>query len=192
MERFGLTEHRNDKALDLSGGLKRRIQVAKAFMVDSPILFLDEPTTGMDAIHKRTTLDAIRSEADRGRTIVLTTHMLEEAEELCDDLVIINHGRIIATGSPASIRALSLNLYYLAIGFRNVGPEIVNLLRGCAPVNLEVKGNEIILTLRNHEEALGILDTARTAGEVVSFNIEGASLEEAFLQLIDASQREAG
>lgn len=189
MDRFGLTEHRNEKALDLSGGLKRRIQVAKAFMVDSPLLFLDEPTTGMDALHKRTTLDAVRMEADRGRTIVLTTHMLEEAEELCDDLVIINHGTIIAAGSPAQVRSLSLSLYYLTIGFTLLTSEILKRLG--EPEGTVVKGNEVTVTLRSHAEALQLLDRARAAGEVVSFAIEGASLEDAFLRLVDASGRKS-
>jgi len=68
MELFGLDEYRNQKLIDLSGGLKRRLQVAKVFMVDKPVVFLDEATTGMDAINKRATIQAIREEARRGRT----------------------------------------------------------------------------------------------------------------------------
>ena len=100
MEQFGLGEHRKQKVIDLSGGLKRRVQVAKVFMVDKPVVFLDEATTGMDPINKRATLDAIRDQARQGRTIVLTTHILQEAEELCDRIAIIDRGSVVALGDP--------------------------------------------------------------------------------------------
>ena len=78
--------------MDLSGGFKRRVQVAKVFMVDTPVVFLDEFSTGMDPILKRSVMARLRQEATRGRTIVLTTQILSEAEELCDDILIIEPG----------------------------------------------------------------------------------------------------
>ena len=107
MDRFGLTPEASRKAMDLSGGFRRRIQVAKALLVDTPIVFLDEFSTGMDPILKRSVMDLLRAEAVRGRTIVLTTQILTEAESLCDDILIINHGREIARGDVATIKALS-------------------------------------------------------------------------------------
>ena len=101
IDQFGLTEHRNRRVIDLSGGLKRRVQVAKVFMVDKPVVFLDEATTGMDPVNKRATLDAIREQARQGRTIVLTTHMLQEAEELCDRIAIIDRGTLVGARRPA-------------------------------------------------------------------------------------------
>jgi ABC-2 type transport system ATP-binding protein len=107
MEKFGLTAEAGRKAMDLSGGFRRRIQVAKAMLVDTPVVFLDEFSTGMDPILKRSVMDLFRQEARRGRTIVLTTQILSEAEALCDDILIINHGREIARGDVATIKALS-------------------------------------------------------------------------------------
>ena len=107
MEKFGLTAEASRKAMDLSGGFRRRIQVAKAMLVDTPVVFLDEFSTGMDPILKRAVMDLFREEAKRGRTIVLTTQILSEAEALCDDILIINHGREIARGDVATIKALS-------------------------------------------------------------------------------------
>ncbi|HJR58192.1 MAG TPA: ABC transporter ATP-binding protein [Vicinamibacterales bacterium] len=107
MERFGLTPDASRKAMDLSGGFRRRIQVAKALMVDTPVVFLDEFSTGMDPILKRSVMNLLREEARRGRTIVLTTQILAEAESLCDDILIINHGREIARGDVNTIKALS-------------------------------------------------------------------------------------
>ena len=107
MERFALTGEASRKAMDLSGGFRRRIQVAKALLVNTPVVFLDEFSTGMDPILKRAVMDLLRKEASGGRTIVLTTQILSEAEALCDDIVIINHGREIARGDVATIKGLS-------------------------------------------------------------------------------------
>ncbi|MBI2620446.1 MAG: ABC transporter ATP-binding protein, partial [Ignavibacteriales bacterium] len=112
-ELFGLNEYMNAKGVDLSGGQKRRIQVAKMFLVDKPIVFLDEATTGMDTFNKRTTIAAIKEEVTRGRTVVLTTHLLDEAEELCDGVAIINHGRLIAHGSIEKVKSIGLRLLYV-------------------------------------------------------------------------------
>ena len=107
MEQFGLAADASRKAMDLSGGFRRRIQVAKAMLVDTPVVFLDEFSTGMDPILKRHVMELLRAEAGKGRTIVLTTQILSEAEALCDDILIINHGREIARGDVATIKALS-------------------------------------------------------------------------------------
>jgi ABC-2 type transport system ATP-binding protein len=93
--------------MDLSGGYRRRIQVAKVFLVDTPIVFLDEFSTGMDPILKRSVMDLLRGEARGGRTIVLTTHILTEAEALCDDILIVNHGRAVARGDVETIKAMA-------------------------------------------------------------------------------------
>jgi ABC-2 type transport system ATP-binding protein len=107
MEQFGLTQDASRKAMDLSGGFRRRIQVAKALLVNTPVVFLDEFSTGMDPILKRSVMELLRQQAREGRTIVLTTQILQEAESLCDDILIINRGREIARGDVATIKALS-------------------------------------------------------------------------------------
>ena len=91
-----LTDKANAYARTLSGGMKRRLLVAKAMVHSPPILVLDEPTAGVDVELRRQLWDYVRSLHEQGVTIVLTTHYLEEAEELCDRIAIINHGRVIA------------------------------------------------------------------------------------------------
>jgi ABC-2 type transport system ATP-binding protein len=93
--------------MDLSGGFRRRVQVAKTFLADTPIVLLDEFSTGMDPILKRSVMDLLRAEAARGRTIVLTTQILHEAEALCDDILIVNHGREVARGDVETIKSLA-------------------------------------------------------------------------------------
>src|SRR4029453_11972928 len=99
------------KVQDLSGGYRRRVQVAKAFMVETPIVFLDEFSTGMDPILKRSVMDLLRRESARGRTIVLTTQVLSEAEELCDDILIIDNGRQVARGDLNALKLLADRFY---------------------------------------------------------------------------------
>ena len=98
MARFNLTDEAEKKVMDLSGGYRRRVQVAKIFMVETPVVFLDEFSTGMDPILKRAVMEFLRQESAKGRTIVLTTQILSEAEELCDDILIMNKGRQVARG----------------------------------------------------------------------------------------------
>ena len=107
LAQFGLEREAARKAMDLSGGYRRRVQVAKMFMVDTPVLFLDEFSTGMDPILRRAVMALLREAAGQGRTIVLTTHILHEAEELCDDILIVDRGRQVARGDVSSLKAQS-------------------------------------------------------------------------------------
>ncbi|HJZ73851.1 MAG TPA: ABC transporter ATP-binding protein [Vicinamibacterales bacterium] len=106
MTALAIADLADRKVQDLSGGIRRRVQVAKMFMVDVPIVFLDEFSTGMDAILKRSVMQLLRGQAAEGRTIVLTTQILTEAEELCDDILIINRGRSVARGSVQELKQL--------------------------------------------------------------------------------------
>jgi ABC-2 type transport system ATP-binding protein len=103
--RVSLESKTNAFIEQLSGGQKQRLAVAIALVGDPEILFLDEPTTGLDPQSRRQLGDVIRELADRGRTVVLTTHYMDEAERLCDRVAIVDHGKIIAQGSPTELIA---------------------------------------------------------------------------------------
>jgi len=182
---FGLTEYRSQKVIDLSGGLKRRVQVAKVFMADKPIVFLDEATTGMDPLNKRATLDAIREEALRGRTIFLTTHILQEAEELCHTIAIIDHGRMVAQGDLRAITALSSHAFDMSITFDGVTESTLADLRRFPLRKMTVQGNTIDLVVHGQEvSALGILQALSAGHSIIHFEVSGASLEDVFLELL--------
>src|SRR3989442_1185888 len=117
LEDFGLASEAHRKVMDLSGGYRRRVQVAKIFMVDTPVVFLDEFSTGMDPILKRSVMDQLRQQAARGRTIILTTQVLSEAEELCGDILIINKGRLLARGDLHALKLLSKDVYEITMTF---------------------------------------------------------------------------
>jgi len=99
-----LDDHSAKNGHQLSGGMQRRLLMARALITDPPILYLDEPTTGLDPQSRHALWDYISELKGRKKTIILTTHYMEEAEMLCDRVIIIDHGRIIAQGSPAELR----------------------------------------------------------------------------------------
>ena len=134
LEDFGLTSEAHRKVQDLSGGFRRRVQVAKVFMVDTPVVFLDEFSTGMDPILKRSVMEKLRREAAAGRTIVLTTQILGEAEELCDDILILNRGRQAARGDLHTLKLLSQGVYDVTVTFDRLPPGIEDELAARHPI----------------------------------------------------------
>ncbi len=103
LEQFGLAEKRNSRARELSGGMKRRVQIAKALVHDPQIVILDEPTAGVDIELRHMLWDYLRELNVKGKTILLTTHYIEEAEALCDRVAIIDQGKIVKEGSPQEL-----------------------------------------------------------------------------------------
>src|SRR3954469_10255680 len=100
-----LDEKRHARVGKLSGGQKQRLALACALVGDPELLFLDEPTTGLDPQSRRQLWDLIRGFRDRGRTVLLTTHYMDEAEKLCDRVAVVDHGKVIALGSPSELIA---------------------------------------------------------------------------------------
>jgi len=104
LEKVGLLEESGRRVGKYSGGMKRRVSIAMALVTDPKIVLLDEPTVGMDPQARRSVWDFILELRDEGKTIVLTTHYMEEADELCDQVGIIDHGKLIALGSPTDLK----------------------------------------------------------------------------------------
>jgi ABC-2 type transport system ATP-binding protein len=105
LEKMGLVDDAGRRVAKYSGGMKRRVSIAMALVTDPKIVLLDEPTVGMDPQARRSVWDFILELRDRGKTILLTTHYMEEAEELCDRVGIVDHGRLIALGPPGELKA---------------------------------------------------------------------------------------
>jgi ABC-2 type transport system ATP-binding protein len=186
LERFGLTADAGRKVMDLSGGFKRRVQVAKTFMVETPVLFLDEFSTGMDPLLKRSVMDLLRQERDRGRTIVLTTQILNEAEALCDDILIVNHGRQVARGDLQTLKGLSQGVFEVAITFEHLPEGLVAALQARQPLRLNVNGTTIEIALREPErDVLTLVAELLKRGPVVRLEVGGASLEDIFVELVE-------
>ncbi len=184
IELFDLDAEKDRKVQDLSGGFRRRVQVAKVFLAKTPVLFLDEFSTGMDPILKRAVMDALREEAKRGRTIVLTTQILSEAEELCDDILILNDGREIARGDLNTLKLLSERVYDVIISFEALPPNIEADLAKLQPTHVNISGNTVEFGVKAQDaEALDAVSALAKTGRVLRVEIGGASLEDIFVEL---------
>lgn len=185
MAQFGLEEYRHQKVIDLSGGLKRRVQVAKVFMVDKPVVVLDEATTGMDPVNKRATLDAIRDHARQGRTILLTTHILQEAEELCDRIAIIDRGQCIASGDLQMIKSLGARAYEISVTFGHVHEALVETARRFPLLKLHTTPTTMEMSVQGaNATTFALLDALSKIEPILHFEVSSASLEDVFLELL--------
>ncbi|HKS68287.1 MAG TPA: ABC transporter ATP-binding protein [Candidatus Acidoferrales bacterium] len=184
IELFGLRSEIERKVQDLSGGFRRRVQVAKVFLVNTPVLFLDEFSTGMDPILKRAVMESLREEVRRGRTIVLTTQILSEAEELCDDILILHKGQQVARGNLNALKLLSQGVYELVITFDALPAGIETEMTRLHPIRSQVSGNTIELSVKTEEAgAIEIVGELAKKGRVLHVEIRGASLEDIFVEL---------
>ena len=187
---LGLERLANQKVQDMSGGFRRRVQVAKIFMVDTPVVFLDEFSTGMDPILKRAIMSALSAEARRGRTIVLTTQVLSEAEELCDDILIINEGRQVARGDLHALKLLSSGVYEIALTFETVPDGLEAELALLQPLRLVVSRSTVQMSLKESEaQVLALVGRLATRGRILRVEVGGASLEDVFVELTGTDTR---
>jgi ABC-2 type transport system ATP-binding protein len=161
------------------------VQVAKVFLVETPVLFMDEFSTGMDPILKRAVMEMLRAEAARGRTIVLTTQILSEAEELCDDILIMNRGREVARGDVHTLKLLGDAVKDVSITIDRLPDGIEDAIRALAPLHSRITQNTVEVALRMPEA--DILDVVRGLagrGKVLRLEVNGASLEDVFVELM--------
>ena len=185
VEEFDLANKLGETVYDLSIGTKRRVQVAKIFMLDSPVIFLDEATTGMDPFMKRRVMERIRLEARSGRTVLLTTQVLSEAEQLCDTILIIDRGRTLASGTLQDLRRLSEQMFRVSLSFAGIDGDLVGRLEALNPVELKADGKSVEMLFRGKEASLlGELAEISRSVPITHFEIRGADLEEIFMALV--------
>ncbi|MFH9550915.1 ABC transporter ATP-binding protein [Streptomyces sp. NPDC051445] len=178
----GLTPRAGVRVKQLSGGERRRLDLALAVLGEPDVLFLDEPTTGLDAEGRRDTWDLVRALRDAGTTVLLTTHYLEEAENLADRLAILHEGRIAAAGTPAEVTGAqpSRITFELPEGYFVGDLPPLGEMGVCGH---EIDGRVIRLRTRELQRAAtGLLVWAeRSRIELRRLDVRSASLEEAFL-----------
>ncbi|MFJ9021583.1 ABC transporter ATP-binding protein [Streptomyces sp. NPDC102259] len=188
----GLAGRAEVRVKQLSGGERRRLDLALAVLGEPEVLFLDEPTTGLDAEGRRDTWDLVRALRDAGTTVLLTTHYLEEAENLADRLAILHEGRIAAAGTPAEVTGAqpSRITFELPEGYFVGDLPPLGELGVCGH---EVDGRLIRLRTRELQRAAtGLLVWAERAQVALRrLDVRSASLEEAFLGIArEASERD--
>lgn len=184
-EEFELGTQLRETVQELSLGTKRRIQVAKIFMLDAPVIILDEATTGMDPLMKRRVMDRLRAEAREGRTILLTTQVLSEAEELCESIMILDRGRSMASGTLRELRKLSTHMFRVNLTFAATNGDLVSRLEALQPMQLQVDGNTVEMVFQGEEASLlGRLADISRDTPILQFEVRGPTLEEIFITLM--------
>ncbi|HEU4768882.1 MAG TPA: ABC transporter ATP-binding protein [Pyrinomonadaceae bacterium] len=185
VDEFELGDRLRDTVQELSLGTKRRIQVAKIFMLETPVIILDEATTGMDPLMKRRVMDRLRAEVRNGRTILLTTQVLSEAEELCENIMILDEGREMASGTLRELRKLSTHLFRVNLMFAGTDGDLMGRLQALNPVELQVDGNSAEMVFQGEEASLlGKLAEISRETPILQFEVRGPTLEEVFIALM--------
>jgi len=187
---FNLEEIRSIKNEDLSIGQRRRVQVAREFMHDMELLFLDEPTVGLDPSARRSLLDFIKKKAKEGLTIFFTTHILNEAEYICDEIAIINKGKIIAVDTPEELKNKFGKEKTIKIHVQETQKVLSNLLSGIKDYDLDFNsGTNITIRSNDSEEVLlKILQILTTNNiPIEDLAVVPTSLEEIFLTVVKNS-----
>ena len=186
---FDLVDIRKKKNDDLSVGQRRRVQVAREFMHDMELLFLDEPTVGLDPSARRGLLDFIKDKVKDGLTIFFTTHILEEAEYLCDEIAIINKGKIIAVDTPGELKNKFGREKTIKIHIQEQ-KNISSLLSGMQDCKIEYNSGAIITVHSSVSEQVlqNILQIlASNDIPVEDLSVVPTSLEEIFLSVVKNS-----
>ena len=195
-----LADRADSRVATFSGGMKRRLAIARALLHDPEVIILDEPTLGVD-VHARAAIwGYIRDLRDRGKTILLTTNQLEEAQELCDQLAIIDHGHLAATGTPARLRrsygatVVSLQVQVMAAASTlDYALQELRQLDGVADVTARpAAGGGHLLTVTTHEHAqiAAIITVASRWCAITDVAVRETSLDEAFLCLTGRGLRD--
>lgn len=183
----GLEEKQRARVGTLSGGQKQRLAVACALVGDPELLFLDEPTTGLDPQSRRQIWDLVRGFKERRRTVLLTTHYMDEAERLCDRIAVMDHGRIIASGTPRElIRSLGGDhVVEITVGEGGPAPTLEELRRLPSVRSVHTEAGRLLLTVTEPHLVLpALLEHLASSGAVLaSLATRHASLEDVFVSL---------
>jgi lipooligosaccharide transport system ATP-binding protein len=179
-----LDDRADDRIRSLSGGMKRRLTIARALINDPELIILDEPTTGLDPQVRRMIWTRLRQLRNSGKTLLLTTHYMDEAERLCDDLVVIDKGRIVAQGAPRQLISRHVEAHVIEVQGESV--PVTALLAGLPGVRIERAGethycytNELGPALKRFENVPGLICSHRPATlEDVFLRITGHELRE--------------
>jgi len=194
LDRFKLTDRADQLILGFSGGMMQRLSIARAMMHEPQVLFLDEPSAGLDPQTRLLLSELIRDYNVRGHTVLLTTHNMEEADSLCDRIGIIDHGRLIALGTPQELKSSIAGGFLLRLHFTDASPALVEALSAIAGVTEVRPGNDGRVDLyADHGGTLiaPIVSAANRVGATIrDVRLEEPSLETLFLHHTGRSLRD--
>jgi ABC-2 type transport system ATP-binding protein len=190
LELVQLLDRKDSRVGTFSGGMKRRLALGRALLHDPQLIYLDEPTLGVDVQSRRAIWDYIRQLRDRCKTVLITTNYLEEAEALCDRIAIIDHGKLIAMDTP---EALKQKLGGSVIELETVEPsQIIKLLRAMPGIKKVIQdGNQLKLTTEAGSNVVPqIINAVVKEGEITNIAVREPNLDEIFLSLTGTDLRD--
>jgi ABC-2 type transport system ATP-binding protein len=189
IDKFDLASFRNMKNDELSIGQRRRVQVAREFMHDMDLLFLDEPTMGLDPAARRTLLDYVKKHVQGGLTVFFTTHIMEEAEYLCDEIAIINRGRVIATDTPAGLKDKYGGVKVVEIKLKDSNAQsvmhVIRPIAGGSLVETPAEGTVRISSAEAQEMLVKIIESlSKNSVQIESVSVNPPTREHVILTVI--------
>ena len=193
LAQFHLTERRDAYPAQLSGGLAQRVQIARAIAHRPKVLFLDEPSAGLDPQSRIAMWEAVRGLRQEGITVLLTTHYMEEADELCDRVAIIDHGKILVEDSPAALKASigAEKIYVLNLRQRSDTPALLEKIKGLPGVtSAEAVDNGIRVFAQGADGLISEIVRAATPYGLHDLSVTETSLETVFIKLTGRDLRE--
>ena len=192
LELLGLADRKDDKIKNYSGGMKRRINIAAALLHQPKILFMDEPTVGIDPQSRNLIFDVVEKLHKNGMTIIYTTHYMEEAEKFCDRIGIIDKGEIIVQGTFNELREFSKMKESILVRYANTGNEIENKIKQNLKGDFALNGNEIIFSCNDIKSDLPkVVNACSEIGlELSHIDIQQVNLETIFLKLTGKQLRD--
>jgi ABC-2 type transport system ATP-binding protein len=185
---------RNERTKHLSGGMKRRLEIARGLMTRPRVLFLDEPTIGLDPQTRLRMWDYIRGVNSEGTTIFLTTHYMDEADHLSDRISIIDHGRIVITGKPWELKnTLGRDLIYLETNDNDAAIRFLKDHPGVRDIKIKSKGFVLLVNEDGSKVLPTIIEALRSAGiEISTINLKKPSMDDVFVFYTGREFRDEG
>jgi len=195
LEAVQLTEWRHAPVKNLSGGMRRRVEIARGLVHEPRIFFLDEPTTGLDPVSRAAVWEMLRKvKAERDLTVLLTTHYMDEADKLCDRIAIVDHGELKALDSPLRLKASIPGNNTLDVSFGSAPPEWTATLRELPGVDAVSGADQLfrISTRNGPATTLALMEAAaRAQVTVASLSVQSTSLDDVFVHYTGRGLRDA-
>lgn len=192
MQEIGLHPRKDSLVKTYSKGMKQRLILCLALISDPEVLFLDEPTSGLDVQSARLIKDMLQGLNAKGKTIFLTTHDMEEANQLCDRVAIINEGKLVAVDAPEKLRMTVSGMHSVEVSFDNmVNPEVLTAIPGVNTIKklgdkwrlYTTNPGELVVSLTKFSSSNGL--------KIISLNTLAPSLEDAFMALTEKEEKDA-
>jgi len=184
LDQLHLADRADDRVDALSGGMQQRVQLAASLVHDPPVVVLDEPFAGLDPVAVDHLSRVVTERAERGQTVVFSSHQLDLVEDLCESIVMIDRGRIVMSGRVRDLKAASEERQ-LRLSIDGAPTGWADHIAGVEAVEADAAGTR--LRLAPHADALAVLDRAREAGSVTAFALEEPSLSQLFLRAVGRS-----